>query len=142
MKELNPDIISNINIQFFLDKSDLDDFKDILIIKFSGKYRDGSQGNSDAQYMFAMGEFGAKLYEPFGIIIELSQLEYNWGDLLEKVFNIGVENDIHNVVIIGEKCKTGIGTLINGINDTSLATETEWIFDNYKEAKKYLEQKI
>lgn len=142
MIELFPENLSSINVKYFLDQSSIESYKKILVIKYIGKYRDGSQGNDDAKYMFAKGELGCKLYDPFGIILDFSQLEYNWGDLIEKVFNIGVESDIHNVVIIGDNCSNSIGTLLNGMNSKLKATDTEWIFDNYSEAKDYLEKKI
>ena len=57
LKELNPSDLSEIKVQYLQGSSRITNYFDILTIKYSGKYRIGSAGNGDAQYMYAKGEY-------------------------------------------------------------------------------------
>ncbi|MBQ0734208.1 hypothetical protein J9332_07785 [Aquimarina celericrescens] len=146
LKELNPQELSEIEVSYLKGNSRITDYYDILTIKYSGKYGIGSAGNSDAQYMYAKGEYGLNCYEPMGAILDLSNLEYEWGDMMDLVFNVGsnqyVDAEFPIALIIGEKCAEAIGTLIHGINSKESATTEEWIFDDFEMAWKFVEEKI
>ncbi len=43
---------------------------------------------------------------------------------------------------VGDKCEEAIGTLIHGIDSKESATTIEWIFDNFEEAWRYVEEKM
>lgn len=143
MKEINPDLLSDIKVQYY----ESDDYTDILIIKYVGKYKYGSAGNNDARYMYAKGKLGFNLFEPEGIILDFQELEYQWGDMIELVFDIGVneyeDEQLPIALVIGNGCEEGIGTLIYGINsEKTNATTEEWIFDNFDDAWRYVEKRI
>src|SRR6266550_2062673 len=57
----------------------------ILIAKFTGRYRPGCQGNPDAAYLVAMGVAAVSYWEPKGVVLDVSQLEYVWGDMMDMV---------------------------------------------------------
>ena len=118
----------------------------ILVIKYSGKYGIGSAGNKDAQFMFAKGEYGLNLFEPSGAILDFRELEYEWGDMLDLVLNVGsnqyIDSEFPIALIVGDKCEEAISTLIHRINSKEPATTKEWIFHNFEEAWRYVEEKI
>lgn len=146
LKELNPEDLSEIKVQYLQGSSRITDYHDILTIKYSGKYGIGSAGNGDAQYMYAKGEYGLNCYEPMAAILDLSEIEYEWGDMMDLVFNIGsnqyIDTEFPIALVIGEKCSEAIGTLIHGIDSKKSATTEEWIFDDFELAWKFVEEKI
>ena len=54
-------------------------YKKIMILKFSGVYGFGSRGNSDARYMSAIGKAVLEAWRPDGLVIDLSDMQYDWG---------------------------------------------------------------
>lgn len=143
---VDPESESKIKISYGLISSSINDYSEILVISYSGKYGIGAAGNSDAQYMYAKGEFGLNMYETAGVIIDLRELEYEWGDMLELVFTIGKKQyrnaEFPRAVLIGEKCSKAIGTLIHGEDSKTPAITEEWIFDSFENAWDYIDRKI
>jgi hypothetical protein len=64
--------------EFLLDRLG-DDWREVLIIRFVGKYRIGNLGRPDAAWMAAMSAAAQVRWEPQGIVLDLSRLEYEWG---------------------------------------------------------------
>lgn len=145
LKSLNPEDTSNIKVIYFQGNSGLTDYQNILVVKYMGKYGFGSAGNDDARYMYAKAEYGLNIYEPNAVILDFSELEYQWGDMLELVFNVGSHQYIHKAfpkaLVLGEKCRAAIATLIHG-NDEKTATSEDWIFDSFDEAWNYMKKMI
>ena len=52
----------------------------ILIVAFVGNYRDGSAGRGDAQFMAAVIERALTASSYAGLVIDLRELAYEWGD--------------------------------------------------------------
>lgn len=133
---------SDIQVSFQLGKFRTFYRRQILAISYSGEYGVGCEGNGDAQYMYAMGKLGIELYKPDAGIIDLRDLEYVWGDMLEMVFGLGRQNlyphNISMAMIVGDKCKEAIGTLLFGLGSKEPATNEDWIFDSMDEAVNYL----
>ena len=146
LEELNPEELSKINVEYLKGNSRITDYYDILTIKYSGKYGIGSAGNGDAQYMFAKGEYGLNCYEPMAAILDLSEIEYEWGDMMDLVINIGsnqyMDAEFPVALVIGEKCSEAIGTLIHGTDSKESATTKDWIFDDFESAWEFVEEKI
>ncbi len=142
----NPEDWSDIKVTYQMGSSRLREHYDILVIAYSGKYGIGSAGNGDAQYMYARGQFGLNIYEPAGAILDFRELEYVWGDLLAQVFDIQIEQYPDTrfplAMVVGDKCKEAIGTLIHFGDESEPATSEDWIFDSLEEAWKYVEEKI
>src|SRR5688572_29074427 len=60
-----------------------------LIVRFSGSYGQGSQGNRDAGYMSAVAAAGIEGWQPKALVFDLRELTYSWGDRLQNVLGIG-----------------------------------------------------
>jgi len=145
LESLDPESVSNVTVSFKKGPATNEPYRGILVIAFKGEYRIGSQGNPDANYMHAKGDFGADLYHPSGIILDLRELDYKWGDELDYIWMIGNKHsrrEIPRAVILGADCREAIGTLFHGVNSTTPATTEEWIFDSFDEAWKYVDDKI
>lgn len=110
----------------------------VLVIRFAGTYRIGSAGNPDATFMSAMGNAGVEAFDPDVIVIDLSDLTYEWGDMLEMVFSIGDTLNRPSAVVVAEGCRAAIGTLCFGVNSEKDACEQEWIFDSLEAAWNYV----
>ena len=52
----------------------------ILIVQFSGQYGTGSEGNDDAAFMSGALAAGVATWRPQGVVLDLRELQYEWGD--------------------------------------------------------------
>lgn len=138
--------LSEIKYQVHIGKSNEVSYLEIMILKFIGVYGFGSAGNSDAIFMRAIGEAVLEAWEPGGLIIDLSELSYEWGDQLEDVFYIGSykyrDMPFPIALIVGDKSEEAIRTLILGIQSTQGIHEIGWVFKEVSSAWGYIETKL
>lgn len=102
---------------------------DILIISFHGKYRDGSAGRPDAGLIKGIIKTGLSVLNPFSLLIDLSGMEYNWGD----DFDISFEEaeGVKTVVMVGDKCRMAMSTLAFGVNTQRDIVDNEFFFEDF-----------
>lgn len=112
---------------------------DILIISFHGSYRYGSAGSPDAGLIKGIITTGLSIFKPFSLLIDLSDLEYNWGDNLDLSFS--ETGETNTVVLIGQKCRRGLSTLSFGIDSTQDIVDNNFFFDSFDKAIEKLENK-
>ncbi|MCG8577187.1 MAG: hypothetical protein MI810_20055 [Flavobacteriales bacterium] len=144
LNQLFPDDISQIDVSYFTGMSRITDYFDIMVVKYTGKYGIGSAGNGDAHYMYGRGEYGLSVYDPMGVILDFTDLDYQWGDKMDMVFDVGTRQfnkEFPRALVVGDACKEAIGTLILGTSDLPASSE-EWIFESLEEAWTYVETKI
>jgi len=128
-----------VSIRYFLTPSEKRPFLEILVLRYSGEYPFGSAGNADASYMHAMVKAAVAAFEPFGVIHDLSELKYEWGDLLEMVFSVGPETEPSPVaVVVGPGCEEAVRTLCHGINSTEPLDSLGWVFRDLQSAWRYV----
>lgn len=88
------------------------------VISYHGTYGYGSAGKSDALYICATATAAHKAWYTEGIIVDFSDLKYEWGDEMEWIFGIAqggpTKCTFPLVVLVGEKSKPAIQTLILG----------------------------
>ena len=96
--------------------------------------------------------------DPDGILLDLSELHYEWGDLIELVLSglgerfyiseqLSAENEplfkrvsLPQATLVGSDCKEAISTLLY---DTKKPIEPyQWLFEDFDLAWDYIEQKI
>ncbi|WP_284620756.1 hypothetical protein [Aquabacterium humicola] len=86
------------------------------VISYHGEYRYGSGGNADARYIVATATAAHEAWFTEGIVIDFSDLKYEWGDEMEWVLGIAQGGptgcSFPLVIIVGAKCKPAIQTLI------------------------------
>lgn len=62
----------------------------VLVISFSGIYRYGSQGEPDSRLMESVVAGARIAFCPEAIVLDLSQLDYQWGDDLRHVVRTAI----------------------------------------------------
>lgn len=137
-RRVYPKKYSDIKVKYFLGELD---GENILIVKFSGIYGLGSAGNGDAQYMYACLNMAKSLYDYRALIIDLTQLDYQWGDMIDQIFPKTTDDYDIEVMVIGKKCQKAIHSLIemDWGNDEALRSR---IFDNVADALAFIKHKI
>ena len=129
--------LSDLSVTFSLGNHPCESYpRTVLVMGCSGAYGVGSAGNPDATFLMAMGKAGIEAFGPHGMILDLSELTYEWGDMLEAVF--GIAGDKPMAVVVGEQCRVAIGTLCFGETSTTDACEEQWIFDSLSDAWNYV----
>jgi hypothetical protein len=107
-------------------------FPDTLVIKFNGKYRDGSSGDNDAKLMKGIILTALDIWQPRTFLLDLTDFEYNWGDYIDYIFD--EEKNKKLVVVIGDKNRRALSTLSNGENSGKDIVDNEFYFDNRETA--------
>jgi hypothetical protein len=60
---------------------------DVLMLKFTGIYHPGSEGNGDGMFMLATTAAYCAIHEPASLIVDLLDLNYQWGNTILKTLN-------------------------------------------------------
>ncbi|MEM1182745.1 MAG: hypothetical protein AAGM22_30655 [Acidobacteriota bacterium] len=137
------DLRSSIDVSFRRGPSSTKPQLDILIVSYRGRYPFGSSGNTDAEYMHAMGLAAVHAFSPSGLIIDMSDLHYEWGDRLEKVFDIGYDpvydERLPTAAVVGPECRDAVRSLIVGTASEDFAGEAEWVFESLESAWSFVD---
>jgi hypothetical protein len=132
-----------VSIRYFLIPSEKRPYLEVLVVRYSGVYPFGSAGNADARYMYAMAKAAVAAFEPWGVIHDLSDLRYKWGDLLEMVFSVGPEVEPSPVAaVVGPGCEEAVRTLCHGINSDEPLESLGWVFRDLESAWRYVADRI
>jgi len=140
LQQVRLEDLSDVRYSFWIGKHPGKQYpRDVLVIRFEGTYRIGSEGNPDAAFMVAIGNAGVYAFNPDAIITDLSALTYEWGDEMAGVMDIGCDRrNKPTSLVVGSNCRQAIGTLCFGVNSTNDACERESIFDSLDDAWKYV----
>lgn len=150
---------SAIRVRYFLGPATKKPYLEILVIKYVGTYPHGSAGNADAQFMHAMARAGVAAFEPWGAIHDLTELSYEWGDLLEIVLAVGPEKELPPelesvfstssaserspiAVVVGPGCEEAIRTLLLGENSLEPIEEIGHVFRDLESAWAHVDAQI
>jgi hypothetical protein len=112
---------------------------DILHIKFRGIYRHGSAGKSELGYMIGNYELGMAVWGPFKVVIDISGVEYEWGDDMEILLDISDRKS--SVMIVGNKNKKAISTLIFGMDTEKDIVDNKFFFEDLERGIEKLKRK-
>ena len=127
----------------FLYKPQLENEPVVLIVKFTGLYHPGSSGSPDAGFISAVRSAALYHYMPNGLILDFSELEYEWGDEMDNL----LPNDdavyfwrhTPMAVVVGAKCREAIRTLTFGLDSERQLSETTWAKESLEEALAFIE---
>ena len=103
-----------------------------LIVSFKGQYRLGSSGSPDAGFIKGFVKTGVEVFDPFELVVDLTDLEYQWGDDIDLTFGGLFIQKI--VVVVGEKCRKALSTLLLGLDSDNDIVDNDYYFDNMEEA--------
>ncbi len=119
--------------------------RSILVARFEGVYRVGCKGAPDGRLIQGLTGAALIIWRPSGLILDLRQLSYVWGDEMEEVLGMRGEIKIPFAVVGSELCLPAIGTLIkqfSGFKELKTATDAENVFEGIEEAFDYVGRKI
>jgi hypothetical protein len=85
---------------------------DVKVIEYSGTYREGSAGRDDALFMLATIAAAQAAWFTAGLVIDLRQLAYSWGDEMEWLTNSGGPAVRASVIVPGPACRAALGSLL------------------------------
>jgi hypothetical protein len=149
--------LSQIKVRYFLGQGRHKPHLEILVIRYTDIYLPGSAGNDDAQYMKAMAKAGVAAFEPWGVIHDLSELTYEWGDRLDTAF-VGPEDNAKEgelvgaifgtsnpplagqaAVVVGPQCEEAVRTLPLGENSQEPIEKVGYVFRHLESAWDFVE---
>ncbi len=118
-------------------------YSKIGYFKAFGKYKFGSAGSSDAYHIRGMMAYAQERFFQRYWILDLSELDYKWGNEMDLVLGLDELEGIESIAtIFGDSCIEAVATL-GGIDrkpEDLLAEEGN--FKRLKEAYEYLLPKI
>jgi len=89
---------------------------DVLVVRFSGESGFGCANYSDGIYMEAMTRAGITAFDSVGVILDLRELAYEWGDMMANLFGAGhkhyVDADLPVVAVISDLNRVGLTSLV------------------------------
>ncbi|WP_299408384.1 hypothetical protein [Acaryochloris sp. IP29b_bin.148] len=88
---------------------------EFAVVKFSGMYRDGAAGKSDALFITAIMDAVQTAWFTPSLIMDFTDLEYRWGDEMEWIHDVGrfMPSPCSKplAIIVSDKCRTGLQSL-------------------------------
>jgi hypothetical protein len=145
-KQLKLEELSDLKYEVHMGDSQAVNYCSIMILKFMGEYGFGSSGNSDAIYMCAIGEAVVEAWEPDGLILDFSELVYEWCDLIERVIDIGKAKSgripFPVALVVGEQSEEAIRTLILGEYSEEPMDDIDWVHRDLNSAWAFIEEKL
>ena len=133
--------ISQVTYELMLERADTNLYHGTLVVKFTGTYRDGSTGNADAEFMRGITKTAIGLWQPASVVLDLSELKYEWGDQMLEVIGAGGEQGKTVAVVVGVDCRRAVYSLIRAFDSTPPAAGFESIFDSLEDALEFVRQK-
>jgi hypothetical protein len=118
--------------EFQLETTGRNPFCYTLMAKFIGKYRPGSAGSPDAHFILEMTKMAVGIWQPAALVLDLSDLQYEWGDEMDWLLPPRVGRKA--AVVVGPGCAPAIATLLWGLTTSKPATDAEFIFDTVQAA--------
>jgi hypothetical protein len=87
------------------------------VLTYTGEYRSGAGGKEDALYIVATASAAHEAWYTSAIILDFTELKYEWGDNMGWILNIGHSGptDCHFplFIVVGPKCESALRTLLN-----------------------------
>lgn len=113
---------------------------DVLVVRFVGTSGFGCANNSDAIYMEAMVRAGITAFDPSGVVLDLREMAYEWGDMMVRPFGNGYTNhigeDLSVVAVISEINREGLRSLVT---EEMQSDPSELLFDSMESALCHLD---
>jgi hypothetical protein len=126
----------------------------VLIVRFAGEYGVGSAGNGDAAFMSAMVAAGLDAWPPAGVVLDLRELSYEWGDMMSQVLgrtlfekaappemiaqpgprvsaSAMASRPIPTRVVVSDHCREALTSLVR---DEMQDEPERWLFDTLENA--------
>lgn len=79
-----------------------------LVLEFTGTYRWGSQGNSDADFIAAIKAAALEVLNVHAVVFDLREMSYEWGNRIWNVLpcrNLHGDGYLPVAIVISDKCR-------------------------------------
>ncbi|MEU8238284.1 hypothetical protein AB0C07_08570 [Actinoplanes missouriensis] len=104
---------------------------DLLLVTFAGVYGVGSAGNSDAAFMQGVVVLGLRAFTPAGVVLDLREVDYRWGDMMGAVLNAAIVRGVAPGVVVSGMCRPALTSLVGA----ELGEDPDaWLFDDPDDA--------
>jgi len=111
---------------------------EVMVVAFRGKYRSGSFGNGDGRLMAAITHAAIAGWLPSGLLIDLREVEYEFGNTLIDCIDAGRDQScgwyVPTRIIVADKSKRGVESLLTYLK----RDPKEWVFSTMEEALHHL----
>ena len=115
----------------------------ILVVSFTGICGIGSDGNDDAEFMRAIVVAALDAWTPSGLVLDLRQLSYEWGDLMTGVLCGGdrccAVPMLPAAVLVSDLCREGLTSLVEREMG---GVPAQWLFDDLEIAVREIETQM
>jgi hypothetical protein len=93
----------------------------VAVLAFTGTYGYGSQGNGDGRFMTAMVHAAIEAWSPNGIILDLRELAYEFGNTILSAIDAGRDDENEGwitptVIVASDSSRTGLTSLLQYTN--------------------------
>ena len=122
-----------IDFSFELINENKSYFPDTLLIKVTGKYRDGSLGDDDAKLIKGTMSTAVDIWQPETVLLDLSDFQYDWGDYIDYIFDSPDEKRPF-AIVVGPKCRHALSLLVHGLDTNKDIVDNVIFFDNINQA--------
>ena len=113
---------------------------DILVVRFTGQSGFGCANNSDAIYMEAMIRAGITAFDPVGVLLDLRNMAYEWGDMMVNPLCAGhqhyVDSDLPLAVVVSDLNREGLTSLVT---DEMQSDPSKLLFETMETAIHFLD---
>ena len=111
----------------------------IILISLEGVYPDGGAGNPLAKSLLTYGENLCDRLKPSAIILDMRQLVYRWGDMIDWLYHISdsYSQSVRQATIVSDLNRKALTTL--EFDDLSSdITDLEFVFETFAAALTYV----
>lgn len=123
---------TSLQYEFQLETTGPNRFCYTLIAKFIGEYRDGSAGRPDVDFILGMTKLAVGIWQPAALVLDLSELKYDWGD--EMSWLLPPDVTCKAAVVVGPRCSRAIATVMWGLDTQKPVTDADFVFETIAEA--------
>lgn len=107
--------LSDLKYDFTL-WADQSQLPEILVVSFHGLYDHGSLGNGDGRLMAAIVSAGVVAWQPSGLVLDLRDLDYEFGNTILGAINVGYDEDhgwlTPTRIVVSSKSSDGLNSLM------------------------------
>jgi hypothetical protein len=116
------DIRSDVSIQHAYFEATLPSAPnvEVLVVSFWGKTGSGCANNVDATYMEAMIRAGLTSFACSGVMLDLREMAYEWGDLMQRPFD--AHEYLPIVAVVSDLNREGLTSLMRDEAEIDPAT--------------------
>ncbi|HKE55170.1 MAG TPA: hypothetical protein VKB46_00655 [Pyrinomonadaceae bacterium] len=116
-----------------------------LLIEFVGTHGIGSEGNGDSLFMETIINSALNVWFVQGLVLDLSELSYEWGDSLADVPLVGKQmfgNRFPTAVVASEKCRPALESLSPFFKGAfERGGQEQWFFEDVSSALQYVKER-